>query len=72
MSMMTDAEELVISLDAIPETLTSNDRCDACTARAQHVAVLPNGKHLFFCGHHTARHTDKIVADGGQIITPFR
>jgi hypothetical protein len=72
MSMMTDAEELVISLDALPETLTSNDRCDACSARARHVAVLESGKFLYFCGHHANRHLEKIVEDGGQMLTPFQ
>jgi predicted enzyme related to lactoylglutathione lyase len=71
MTTMTE-NELVISLDEIPETLTSSDRCDGCSAQAKHVAVLTSGKVLYFCGHHTARHMDKIVADGGQIITPFR
>lgn len=69
---MTDTEELVISFDQIPETLTAQDRCDACSARAQHIAVLATGKHLYFCGHHTAKHMDKVVETGGQIITPFQ
>jgi hypothetical protein len=71
MPMMTDAD-LVISFDEIPETLTANDRCDACSARAQHVAVLVSGKHLYLCGHHTAKHMDKLVENGGQILTPFQ
>jgi len=70
--MATMTDDLVISFDEIPETLTANDRCDACSARAQHVAVLVSGKHLYLCGHHTARHMDKIVETGGQIITPFQ
>lgn len=69
---MAKSHELVISLDQLPETLTANDRCDACSARAQHVAVLPSGKHLNLCGHHTARHMDKIVQDGGHVVTPFQ
>ena len=69
---MTDSHELVISLDQLPETLTVNDRCDACPARAQHVAVLTSGKYLNLCGHHTGMHMDKIVQDGGHVVTPFQ
>jgi hypothetical protein len=69
---MSAATDLVISLDAIPETLTANDRCDACEARAKHVAVLHNSKVLYFCGHHATKHKDKIVSDGGQVLTPFQ
>ena len=69
-STMTD--ELVVSFDQIPETLTAQDRCDACAARAQHIAILLSGKPLFFCGHHTAKHMDRIVETGGHIVTPFQ
>lgn len=67
---MTD--QLVISADELPETLTANDRCDACSARAQHIAILENGKHLYLCGHHCSRHMHKIVETGGQVVTPFQ
>ena len=69
---MTEPRELVVSFDQIPETLTAEDRCDACGVRAQHIAVLASGKFLNLCGHHTARHLDKIVEDGGQVVTPFQ
>lgn len=41
--------------------LTTLDRCDACGAQAYVRVQLPLGEFLF-CGHHAAKHADKLRA----------
>lgn len=36
-------------------SLTSNDRCDKCSAAAKVIATFMNGQ-LMFCGHHAKAH----------------
>lgn len=40
-----------MSLVLAEEALTSNERCDSCTAAAKIIATFINGQ-LMFCGHH--------------------
>jgi hypothetical protein len=35
-------------------SLTSNDRCDQCSAAAKVIATFMNGQ-LMFCGHHAKK-----------------
>lgn len=47
--------------------LTAQDRCDRCTAAAAHIATLPSGLQLMFCGHHTESNRDGLVKAGATI-----
>lgn len=42
--------------------LTALDRCDACGAQAYVRVHLASGEFLF-CGHHAAKHGDKLRPD---------
>lgn len=44
---------------AEPVSLTVEDRCDRCGAQA-YVRVVLAGGDLLFCGHHFARHADRL------------
>lgn len=39
------------------------DRCDACGARAAHIATKAGKASLLFCSHHHDAHRDKLLGD---------
>ncbi len=41
--------------------------CDRCIARAAHLAVLPAGGELLFCGHHHRIHRERLLASGALV-----
>jgi hypothetical protein len=41
-------------------TLTADDRCDRCGARAYVRAMLPGGGELLFCAHHGRQHVERL------------
>ncbi|GLZ46409.1 hypothetical protein Acsp06_25940 [Actinomycetospora sp. NBRC 106375] len=43
---------------------TTPERCDACSARATHLAVLPGGGELVFCTHHHRAHRERLYVTG--------
>lgn len=43
------------------------DRGDCCGAQAFGRALKPGHSTLLFCGHHLAKHLDRLVADGWAI-----
>lgn len=42
-----------------PTALTAADRCDSCQAQA-FVRVVLAGGELIFCGHHYAKHAQRL------------
>jgi hypothetical protein len=50
-----------------PTVLPIDYMCDGCSARAAYEVTLASGKSLLFCGHHTKRNMDSIVAQGGEV-----
>jgi len=54
-------------------TLTAEDRCDRCGARALVKSTLQNnGGDLLWCGHHWSDFGDAIKARDGVIIVDER
>lgn len=52
-------------------TLTAQDRCDGCAARAVVVVLLPYGE-LLFCGHHYHRSADRLTEAGAVLLADDR
>jgi hypothetical protein len=42
--------------------------CDRCGARAQVVALFPDGNELLFCGHHAQEFAEDLERCGAVII----
>ncbi len=40
--------------------LTASDRCDRCGAQAYVHVELTSGGDLYFCGHHSKAHLEKV------------
>lgn len=51
--------ETSIDTEYATAPLTAFDRCDACGAQAYVRVELESGEFLF-CGHHAAKHADKL------------
>ncbi|MEN0128525.1 MAG: hypothetical protein AAGC49_03735 [Brevundimonas sp.] len=59
-----------VTVETPTATLTRQDRCDRCGARAYVKAILPgdDGLELLFCGHHFRAHELKLVAAGATVV----
>jgi hypothetical protein len=47
--------------------LTKQDRCDRCSAAAQHIVTLPSGFELTFCGHHYRANEESLKSQGAVV-----
>jgi phage FluMu protein gp41 len=54
---------------AVERELTTQDRCDACSAAARVVTTFLNGE-LMFCGHHARLNKDTLVLKSVTIFDP--
>ena len=50
-------------------TLTAEDRCDMCSARAQGWAELESGAELFFCMHHLNASMEGLLSKGATVFS---
>ena len=46
---------------------TAQNRCDGCRAQG-YTTWAKGGKPLTFCGHHTNRYADALVAQGFELV----
>lgn len=52
-------------------SFTALDRCDRCGAQALSLCTKPELSDLMFCGHHTARHEDALLATGWTVTFDY-
>ena len=48
-------------------SFTAHDRCDRCGSQALTIAEKPGHTELLFCGHHTNKNEDALLAQGWTV-----
>lgn len=61
----------VAERDDLEAGIHTTDRCDRCIQRAQAVVLVDTERGMLpleFCGHHLARHRDRLAIEGFEIL----
>jgi hypothetical protein len=61
--------EVMTETKEVDRELTSEDRCDSCSAAAMVVATFLNGE-LLFCGHHAKKIKDNLYLKAVNVFDP--